>query len=44
MRGILNAKIYNLDTQNYDVQKWTELDNVKYFFDFFEKRRNEFFS
>lgn len=35
MLGILNAKIYNLDTINFKVQKWTELENVKYFYDFF---------
>ncbi len=40
--GILNAKIYNLDTKNYKVQKWTELENVRYFYDFFKKRDNEF--
>ena len=42
MLGILDAKIYNLDTQNYEVQKWTELENVKYFYEFFKKRENEF--
>ena len=43
MLGILNAKIYNLDTKNYKVQKWTELENVRFFYDFFKKRENEFF-
>lgn len=42
MLGILEAKIYNLDTKNYQVQKWSELDNVRYFYEFFEKRKNEF--
>ena len=42
MLGILNAKIYNLDTQNFKVQKWTELENVRYFYDFFKKRNGEF--
>ena len=42
MLGILNAKIYNLDTKNYKVQKWTELENVRYFYDFFKNRENEF--
>ncbi len=42
MLGMLEAKIYNLDTPNYEVQTWNELENVKYFFDFFEKRRSEF--
>jgi len=42
MLGILEAKIYNLDTKNYQIQKWSELDNVKYFYEFFKKRENEF--
>ena len=42
MLGILNAKIYNLDTNDYKVQKWTELENVKYFYDFFKNKQNEF--
>ncbi len=42
MLGILNAKIYNLDTKFYEVQKWNELENVKYFYEFFKNRRNEF--
>mgnify|MGYP002620631295 CR=1 FL=1 len=42
MLGILEAKIYNLDTKNYEVQKWSELDNVKYFYEFFKNRKCEF--
>ena len=42
MLGILNAKIYNLDTKDYKVQKWSELENVRYFYDFFKRRKNEF--
>jgi len=42
MLGILNAKIYNLDTIDFKVQKWTSLENVKYFYEFFKKRENEF--
>ena len=42
MLGILNAKIYNLDTEYYKVQKWSELENVKYFYEFFKNRKNEF--
>lgn len=42
MLGILNAKIYNLDTEDYKVQKWSELENVRYFYDFFKNRKNEF--
>ena len=42
MLGILNAKIYNLDTKNYKVQKWSELENVRYFYEFFKSRSKEF--
>jgi len=42
MLGILNAKIYNLDTNDYKVQKWNELENVRYFYDFFKNKKNEF--
>ena len=42
MLGILNAKIYNLDTKEYKVQNWSELENVRYFYDFFKSRKNEF--
>ena len=42
MLGILNAKIYNLDTKDYRVQKWSELENVRYFYEFFKSRKNEF--
>lgn len=42
MLGTLNAKIYNLDSRELKVTKWTELDNVRYFHDFFEKHKNEF--
>ena len=41
MLGTLNGKIYNLDTQEYDVAKWNELENVRYFYDFFKKHRKE---
>ena len=42
MLGILDAKIYNLDTSNYKAQKWSELENVRYFYDFFKERMGEF--
>ena len=42
MLGILNAKIYNLDTKDYKVQKWSELENVRYSYDFFKSRKNEY--
>lgn len=42
MLGILNAKIYNLDTECYEVQKWTELPNIRYFYEFFKEKESEF--
>lgn len=42
MLGTLDAKIYNLDTKNYAVAKWSELENVRYFYDFFKKHESEF--
>ena len=42
MLGTLDAKIYNLDTKEYDVTKWSDLDNVRYFYNFFKKHENEF--
>lgn len=42
MLGTLNAKIYNLDTKDYEVTKWSELENVRYFYDFFKKYEREF--
>lgn len=42
MLGTLNAKIYNLDTKEYDVAKWSDLDNVRYFYNFFKKHEIDF--
>ena len=36
------AKIYNLDTKEYDVTKWSKLENVRYFYDFFKKHEKDF--
>ncbi len=44
MLAMLEAKIYNLDTKTYQVQKWSQLENVKYFYNFFKEREEEFFS
>ena len=38
MLGTLNAKIYNLDTPDYCVCEWNELENVRYFYRFFKER------
>lgn len=37
-----HIKIYNLDKRPVKTSKWTELENVRTYFDFFEKHRNEF--
>jgi len=42
MLGTLDAKIYNLDSKDFDVCRWNELENVKYFYNFFQKRIDEF--
>lgn len=42
MLGTLNARIYNLDSEELEEARWTELENVRYFYDFFEKHRDKF--
>lgn len=42
MLGTLNAKIYNMDDSCMDVTDWHDLDNVKFFFEFFKKHESEF--
>ncbi len=42
MLGTLDAKIYNLDTPNYQVCEWSELENVRYFYRFFKDREKCF--
>lgn len=37
-----NAKIYNLDKVPVTTSDWTELENVRTYFEFFEKHRDEF--
>ena len=36
------AKIYDLDEDPVDVKKWTDLKNMRTWFDFFESYRNDF--
>ena len=47
MLGTLNAKIYNIDSKEYDITKWSDLENVRYFYNFFKKilfyLKNRFF-
>ncbi len=42
MLGTLNGKIYNLDSREMEEAKWTELENIRYFYEFFQKRQKEF--
>lgn len=42
MLGTLYAKIYNLDSRDLEEARWTDLENVRYFYDFFERHRGEF--
>lgn len=39
MRG---AKIYDLDSDPVDVKRWTELENVRQYYDFFKEHETEF--
>lgn len=39
MRG---AKIYDMDEEVVDVKKWTELKNVRAYYEFFKKHENDF--
>lgn len=40
--SIENAVIYDLDSKPVAIRNWTELENVRRYFDFFEGHRNEF--
>ena len=40
--SIENATIYDLDSNPVKICNWTELENVRRYFDFFEGHRNEF--
>ena len=40
--GTLNAKIYDLDSGELEERRWSELANVRYFYEFFQKRKEEF--
>ena len=42
MLGTLKAKIYNLDSDSMEEAKWYELENVRFFYEFFEKNREWF--
>ena len=40
--SIPNAKIYNLDTSPVSLSKWWELENMKHYFELFNKYQTEF--
>jgi len=40
--SINEAKIYDLDAEPPTAKKWTELDNVKLYYNFFKENENEF--
>lgn len=40
--AIKGAKIYDLDEDPADVKKWTELGNVRAYYEFFREHRSEF--
>ena len=42
MLGTLHAKIYNLDDLEMSQAEWTELENVRYFYQFFKERDSQF--
>ena len=40
--SLAGALIYDLDTEGVPTRKWTELENVRKYFEFFEEHRDEF--
>ena len=40
--SMYNAKIYDMDERPVDVKRWTELENVRIFYDFFMQHSDEF--
>ncbi|HHW38036.1 MAG TPA: AAA family ATPase [Bacillales bacterium] len=42
MLGTLDTEIYNLDAPLLRTYRWTELENVRFFYNFFKERKNEF--
>lgn len=42
MLAMKGAKIYDLDEDPVRVKKWTELENVRNYYDFFKEHEKEF--
>ena len=40
--SVKGAKIYDLDSQPVQVKKWSELENVRFYYDFFKAREDAF--
>jgi len=40
--ALKGAKIYDMSEEPVDVKRWTELPNVREYFQFFKKHENEF--
>ena len=40
--ALQGAKIYDLDEEVVDIKRWTELKNVRAYYEFFNKHKNEF--
>lgn len=40
--SMAGAKIYDLDENPVTIKKWTELENVRQYYEFFKKHQNEF--
>jgi len=40
--GMKNAKIYDLDEDPVDVKRWTDLENVRTYYNFFKKYEEDF--
>ena len=40
--AVRNARIYDMDEEPVDVKRWTQLPNVRAYYDFFKKHESEF--
>ena len=40
--AVRNARIYDMDEEPVDVKRWTQLPNVRAYYDFFKKHKEEF--
>lgn len=42
MLGTLQGKNFNLDSKDFATSRWSDLENVRYFYEFFKKNEKEF--